>query len=167
VQLNPKLGEGETPPEVKTIQDEAKRAQDLKNESVCKHCGQLKKIDAWTSLDLASMARIAEKQLEDLYLSCYLEPTAHMHATGAGTAARMVHTDDAWTYKIDTSGEAQMALLLGHNLILQDLRTQNDYFALGLFKVLNPRFAAFNKVWDKTEVSDGPSDTAPAKPEIE
>lgn len=166
VQLNPKLGEGKTPPEVKTIQDEAKRAQDLKNESVCKHCGQLKKIDAWTALDLASMARIAGKQIEDLYLPCYLEPTAHMHATGAGTEARMVHTDDAWTYKIDTSGEAQRALLLGHNLILQDLRTQNDYFALGLFEALNPRFTAFNKVWDRTEISDEPSDAAPAKPQI-
>ena len=149
VELNPKLGEGETPPDVKTIQDEAKRAQDLKKESVCKSCGQLKKIDAWTALDLASMARIAGKDLESLYLPCYLEPTSHMHATGAGTAARMEHTPDAWTYKMDTSWEARLAVLLGHNLLLQNLRTQNDYFNLDLFDALNTHFAEFNVVWDK------------------
>jgi hypothetical protein len=67
VQLNPTLGESDTPPEVRTIQEEAKRVQALKNESICKCCLQLKKIDEWTALDLASMAKIAGKQLEDLY----------------------------------------------------------------------------------------------------
>ena len=168
VQLNPKLGEGDTPPEVKTIQEEAKRVQALKNESICKHCLQLKRIDEWTPLDLASMARIAGKQFEDLYLPCYLEPTAHMHATGAGTAARMVHSGDAWTYKIDTTEDAQLALLIGHNLFLQNLRTQNDYFDLGLFDVLSPRFTAFNEVWDKMHAeknkgSDGGSSEQPVQ----
>jgi hypothetical protein len=61
----------------------------------------------------------------------------------------MEHTADAWTYNMDTSWEARLAVLLGHNLLLQKLRTQNDYFNLGLFDSLNPHFAEFNVVWDK------------------
>ena len=150
VALNPALSEGELPEEIRTIQTEAKRAQDNKNASTCKCCGQLKQIDAWTPLDLASMARIAGKQLEDLYLGCYLEPTAHLHATAAGTAARMQHAENSWLYKLDTTGEARMALFFGHDLILLNLRTQNDYFDLGLLNSIDSRIAAFNELWDKS-----------------
>jgi len=149
VALDPTLSEGELPDDIKTIQAEAKRAQDNKNESTCKCCGQLKKIDPWTALDLASMARIAGKHLEDLYLGCYLEPTAHLHATGAGTAARIRHAGNSWLYKLDTSEEGRMALVFGHNLLLQNLRAQNDYFDLGLFNSINSRFTAFKELWDK------------------
>src|ERR1039458_5312712 len=76
----------------------------------------VKTIDAWTPLDLASMVRIAGKYVEDLYVLCYLDPTSHMHATGAGMTARMEHVGDAWTYKVDTSPEARMALHLAHVL---------------------------------------------------
>ena len=79
--------------------------------------------------------------------------SSHMHATGPGTAARMEHTADAWAYKTDTSWEARLAVLLGHNLLLQNLRTQNDYFDLYLFDVLNPHFAKFDVVWDKVHSS--------------
>jgi hypothetical protein len=74
-----------------------------------------------------------------------------MHATGAGMAARMVHTDDAWLYKLDTTAEAQVALTLGHNLILQNLGIQNEYFNLGLDDSIRKRVEAFGPVWDKQE----------------
>jgi hypothetical protein len=103
------------------------------------------------------MARIAGNHLEDLYLSCYLEPTAHMHATGAGMTARMEHTGDSWLYKLNTDNESHMAIILGHNVLLQNLRTQNDYFSLGMFESINLRFTAFHEVWgkpDKNEIPD-------------
>lgn len=138
---------------VEMVKTEGKRAQDRKSITVCKHCGQIKAIDAWTPLDLASMAKIAGKNLEDLYSYCYLEPTSHMHATGAGVTARMTHTDEAWLYKIDSTEEAQMALHLGHNLMLQNLGVQDEYFKLGLMETIKPRLEAFIEIWHKEATS--------------
>lgn len=44
VQLNPALGEGDSPAEVKRVQGEARRVQALKNESICKCCLQVKSL---------------------------------------------------------------------------------------------------------------------------
>jgi len=153
---DPTIGERATSWVVETIKNEGKKAQERKHVSVCKACGQTKTVDAWTPLDLASMAKIAGKSLEDLYAYCYLDPTAHMHATGAGMAARMVHAGDAWLYKLDTTGEAHAALSLAHNLILHDLGIQNEYFDLGLDDLIQKRFDAYGPVWDKKESDDKP-----------
>jgi hypothetical protein len=110
----------------------------------------VKTIDAWTPLDLASMVRIAGKYVEDLYALCYLDPTSHMHATGAGMTARMEHVGDAWTYKVDTSPEARMALHLAHVLLVFDLGLQNDYFDLDLESMIEPRFKAVASVWQES-----------------
>jgi hypothetical protein len=140
--------EAELPDHIREqILTESKRAQDAKRESICKGCGRLKTVDAWTALDLASMAKDLGPHLENLYALCYLEPTAHMHATGAGVSARMVHTDTAWLYKIDTRAEIKMALISGHNVLLECLRTQNDYFSYGLEEEIGKLFTAFSHVW--------------------
>ena len=76
-----------------------------------------------------------------------------MHATGAGVTARMTHTDDAWLHKLDNTEEAQMALHLGHNLILQNLGVQDEYFKLGLLETIKPRLEAFIKIWNKGDTS--------------
>jgi hypothetical protein len=148
-QVDPEIEKRASPEVVETVKTEGKRAQDRKNVTVCKHCGQIKSVDAWTPLDLASMAKIAVKNFEDLYTYCYLDPTSHMHATGAGVTARMIHTENAWLYKLDTTEEAQMALHLGHNLVLQNLGVQDEYFGLGLMDTIRPRLEAFGKLWDK------------------
>ena len=147
--VDPAIVERTTPEVVETIKTEGKKAQDRKNITVCKACGQIKTIDAWTPLDLASMAKIAGNSLEVLYAYCYLDPTSHMHATGAGMSARMVHTDDEWRYKLDTAEEARVALTLGHNLVLHNLKIQNEYFHLGLEEMIQKRLDAYAPVWDK------------------
>ena len=155
--VDPAIVHRATPEVVETIKTEGKKAQERKNASVCKACGQIKTIDAWTPLDLASMAKIAGKKLEDLYPYAYLDPTSHMHATGAGMSARMIHTDDAWLYKLDTTEEARVALTVGHNLILQNLGIQNEYFALGLEDSIHKRLEAYGPVWEKQEPNDRPT----------
>ena len=149
--VDPEIVKRASPEVVETVRTEGKKAQERKNVTVCKHCGQIKAVDAWTPLDLASMAKIAGKSLEDLYMYCYLDPTSHLHATGAGVTARMIHTEDSWLYKTDTTEEAQMAVHLGHNLILQNLGVQDEYFGLGLMDAMRPRLEAFGKVWEKEE----------------
>ena len=154
VALDPAYVEDIPTETVDTIRSEAKKAQDAKNESVCKHCGQIKKVEAWTALDLASMARDVGQHLEELYLPCYLESTAHMHATGAGVSARMQLVEEVWGYRMDTTKEARTALHLGHNLILQNIGIQNDYSNLGLDDLIRPRLAAFVAIWGKAPSPD-------------
>jgi hypothetical protein len=146
--IDPKIENRASSEVVETVRTEGKKAQERKNATVCKYCGQIKSVDAWTPLDLASMAKIAGKNLEDLYTYCYLDPTSHMHATGAGLTARMIHAEGSWLYKTDTTEEAQMALHLGHNLILQNIGVQDEYFGLGLMDTIRPRIDAFCKVWE-------------------
>ena len=151
---DPAIVERATPEVVETIKSEGKKAQERKNVSVCKYCGQTKFIDPWTPLDLASMAKIAGKSLENLYGYCYLDPTSHMHATGAGMSARIVHTDTVWLYKLDTTTEAHVALTLGHNLILHNLGIQDEYFKLSLDDLIHKRLEAFGPVWEKEESAE-------------
>jgi hypothetical protein len=157
--VDPAIVQRATPEVVESIETEGKKAQARKNETVCKACGQIKAIDAWTPLDLASMAKIAGYGLENLYAYSYLEPTSHMHATGAGMTARMVHTDDAWQYKLDSTPESQVAVSLGHNLILKNLGIQNEYFHLGLEDVIHQRLEAYIPIWDQ----DPPAQVAAAE----
>jgi hypothetical protein len=152
--LDPTIEERSTPEVVDTVKSEGKKAEERKKMSVCKHCGQIKTVDAWTPLDLASMAKIAGKYLEDLYALCYLDPTSHMHATGAGLTARMKHTDDSWLYELDTTAEGQIALHLGHTLLVFDLGIQNDYFNLGLEGQIEPRLHAVTSVWQSDPESE-------------
>jgi len=145
---DPAIVQRATPEVVEEIKTEAKRVQERKNASVCKLCGQIKLIDAWTPLDLASMAKIVGKSLEDQYGYCYLDPTSHTHATASGMFARMEHTDDAWLYRLDTRAEARVALTLGHKLLLRNLLIQNEYFSLGLDDSIRQRVDAFDQVWN-------------------
>jgi len=57
---------------------------------------------------------------------------------------------DAWTYKVDTSPEARMALHLAHVLLVFDLGLQNDYFDLDLESMIEPRFKAVASVWQES-----------------
>jgi Family of unknown function (DUF5677) len=152
--VDPEIEKRTSPEVVETVKMEGKKAQERRNVTVCKYCNQIKSVDAWTPLDLASMAKTAGKSLEDLYAFCYLDPTSHMHATGAGVTARMTHTTDVWRYKLDTTEESQIALHLGHNLMLQNLGVQNEYFSLGLTDSIRPRLEAFRKVWKEDKITD-------------
>ena len=148
VRFDPAIAERSVGDVVETVKSQGEKALERKSASVCKHCGQIKTVDAWTPLDLASMARIAGRNLEDLYTFCYLDPTSHIHATGAGVTARAKHMEGAWLYNTDSSAETQMALHLGHNLTLQNLQIQNDYFGLEVEEDISERVEAFGQIWE-------------------
>jgi hypothetical protein len=119
--------------------------------SVCNRCGQPITQDAWTRLDLATMAKQTDPNLAVLYATCYLEPTFHSHATAYALGRRMRQTEvGVNTFKESSEEEARKAVLLGHNLILQLLNRQNDYFGLNLQFEVNERLEMFSKIWDKS-----------------
>jgi hypothetical protein len=70
---------------------------------------------------------------------------------GHPPSSRMVHAEDAWTYKLETTAEAQVALHFGHNLILQNVGIQNEHFKLGLDHAIGERVQAFASVWANEE----------------
>lgn len=144
---NPKLA-AENAADIEEIEKEAKLVQERKNESICKKCGRLKEINSWTALDLFSMAEAVGNDFASLYLYCYLEPTSHMHATGAGTSARIKHTGNAWTYKIDSDDWGEMALVYGHKLLLLNLRTQIQFFNLELSGDMKARLDGYDNLWN-------------------
>ena len=65
----------------------------------------------------------------------------------------MEHMGDSWLYKMDTSAEGQIALNLGHTLLVFNLGIQNDYFDLGLEDVFRFGFDAVKSVWQSAPES--------------
>lgn len=105
----------------------AKRA-----ESICNKCGQPKTQEAWTRVDMATMAKQADSNLSALYGACYLTPTFDSHATGFGLNARFRRTESgSVSYQEISEKDARQAILLAHNLVLRHLALQNEYFQAG------------------------------------
>jgi Family of unknown function (DUF5677) len=141
--------EDSVPQELVTVLEaECQRAQAKRKEAYCAKCGQPKTQEAWTRVDLASMAKKSDPQLAALYGSCYLEPTFHSHATAFGLERRLVQTESGvHTFRETSEKEARLALILGHNLLLRLLVLQNEYFHLGFDDQIQARVDAFLSIW--------------------
>ena len=139
-----------TPKEsVDALEAEYKRVRATRAETVCKACGQPVTQEAWTRVDMASMAKEVDPNLFDLYGACYLEPTFHSHATSFGLGARFRRTKNGWSYCESSEDEARQAVLLAHNLMLRMLALQNSYFKLGLEQEIKKCADAFPRIWDR------------------
>lgn len=57
---------------ITSLEIEYKRVRAKRSDSICKKCGQPKTQEAWTRVDLASMAKQTDIRLAALYASCYL-----------------------------------------------------------------------------------------------
>ncbi len=138
-----------------TLESEHKRVKASRAESICKACGQPKTQQAWTRVDLASMAKQADINLSALYGACYLTPTFHSHATGFGLGARFKRSDEGVnSYQESSESEARLAILLAHNLVLRHLALQNEYFNLGFDREIQARVDAFTSIWKASEGID-------------
>jgi len=149
IEAAPELKSRYAQEQVQGLEVEYNEANAKRKSSVCSRCGQPITQDAWTRLDLATMAKQVDAKLSSLYAPCYLEPTFHSHATAYGLRRRMRHADGVFSFKETSKDEARMAVLLGHSLILQLLDLQNDYFALNLRAEIDERREMFQKIWDK------------------
>jgi hypothetical protein len=137
---------------IDALEAEYKRVKAKRADSVCDKCGQKKTQEAWTRLDLASMAKQTDINLSALYGACYLTPTFHSHATGFGLSARFRRNEDgATSYQEISEKEARQAILLAHDLVLRHLGLQNEYFKLGLDQEIQARIDAFTPIWKASE----------------
>jgi hypothetical protein len=149
LKIMPEIKDRYSADEITGLEKRYKAAKAKKSESICKRCGQPKTDQAWTRVDLATMAQRADVNLAVLYGRCYLEPTFHSHATGLSISRRLRRNDDdtGWTFREITEKEARTALHLAHNLILRVLKLHNGYFELGLESEIQSRIDAFQRVW--------------------
>jgi hypothetical protein len=132
---------------IDALEAEYKRVRAKRAESICNKCGQPKTQEAWTRVDLATMAKQTDVNLSTLYGACYLTPTFHSHATGFGLSARFRRGESGVGYQEISEHEARQAILLAHNLVLRHLALQNEYFSLGLDAEIQPRIDAFLRIW--------------------
>ncbi len=137
------------------------RAQ-LKSE-ICKKCNQPITQEAWTRVDVPTMAEQVDAAtgtgLVKLYAACYLMPTNLMHPTPFGLEARLEKTDAGLVYKDLPEAEANDSLMRAHNLALRLFKLTNAYFNLGLDAELSTRWDAFPRIWSGALV-DPPAETA-------
>jgi hypothetical protein len=161
----PHLANAVDPQDVDDLRDRAAEAKAHHRESFCKTCGQLIEAHAWTKVDLETMAKKVDHRLTELgldhsriadyYLRCYLQPTAHAHATGTCVNEKFELVDGHWTYKMDSSRERRQAIMFGHALLLILLGYQNQHFGYSLDDVLRPRLTAMREVWNLASPSSG------------
>jgi hypothetical protein len=167
VALNPAIADLVDETDVKALEAKAAEAQVRHHESYCKKCGQLIQVYAWTKVDLATMAKmiddrlselsIGHSKLSDLYLNCYLHPTAFEHATGTSVNSRMEEEDGQWTYRMGSTSERKQAMLFGHTLLLLLLGRQSQHFGFDLDDLLQPRFDAYKAIWGASQATTSQS----------
>jgi hypothetical protein len=88
---------------------------------------------SWSRKNLLDMAKETGEGLEHLYLQCYFEPTVHSHATPLAFMSRLaVESGDTVFVTSPQREHATAAMYLAHAVLLLALRTQNEYFKLGL-----------------------------------
>lgn len=152
LEVMPDLKDSVPKEKTNALETEYRRVKAKRAGSICKTCGQPKTQEAWTRVDLASMAKQTDINLSALYGASYLRPTFHSHATGFGLGARFRRNEDgATSYQEIPEKEAGQAIMLAHNLVLRHLTLQNEYFKLGLEDEIQPRIAAFTPIWKRSE----------------
>lgn len=150
VEVMPEIKDRFTTEQISDLKEQYDTAQAKRSISHCRKCGHPKTAEAWTRVDLASMAKKADPSLAALYGACYLEPTFHSHATVFGLERRLRPIGlGGYTYREISEEEARLAVLLGHNLILQLLTLQDEYFGLGLAAGIQVRIDMFLRIWGK------------------
>lgn len=149
IEVAPDLKDSVSKEMIEHLEAEANRVKAQRKESICRKCGQPITQEAWTRVDLATMAKQSDYNLFSLYGACYLEPTFHSHATGYGLGARFSANDGSNSYKESSESEARQALQLAHTLSIYHLSLQSDYFKLRLDDEIHERAEAFLKIWKK------------------
>jgi hypothetical protein len=151
LKVMPEIKDKYTEEQINGLEEACNAAKARKNESFCKKCNQPITAEAWTRVDLATMARKSDPNLAALYVAAYLIPTFHSHATGFGISRRLRRADDGggWTFREITEEEVRSALQLAHNLILRVLALHNEYFQLGYSTESAARAKAFLEIWDR------------------
>ncbi len=139
--------------QMEEIQNEANRVREQFKEVLCETCNLTRDRFSWSKLGIPDMAKIAGDGYRQLYYPCYYRPTLQTHTTVAAILERLVMKEDGSIIFNEGAQRqaAREAIHLAHNLIIQVINTQNDYFSLGTEKDIEERVSDFQEVWSKKE----------------
>lgn len=94
------------------------------------------------------MATETGEGLELFYLPCYFDPTVHVHATPLAFMSRLAIENGSTVFVPGPQRERATAVMsLAHLVVLFALRTQNEYFKLGLETELLAHTQEFSTTW--------------------
>ena len=105
---------------------------------------------SWSKKDLLTMANETGDGLERFYFQCYFDPTAHAHATPTATMSRLkIESGKTIFVGGPQRDRASNALFLSHLIVLLAMRTQNEYFNLGMDSELLNHAQKFSALWQR------------------
>jgi hypothetical protein len=114
--------------------------------TTCKKCGTTRTQASW-DIDVASMARKVGEPYAGLFLLGYTIPTVEIHATLGSTFDSDTDTDAVSQHDRNDDVKNHLPLIVGTELFLQVLWSQNTLFSLGVDAELDSCIAEFRAVW--------------------
>lgn len=135
--------------EIEDTEQQYRKFKDKFNEPICKKCKTYRIRFSWSSLDLLSMAKKAELNLDDLYFPGYFFPTLQTHATPSSLMSRLKIKDNG-TVSFDEGfqrGWAERTLVAAHNILLRVMLIQEAHFNLGFDAEIKERGNDFMEIW--------------------
>jgi hypothetical protein len=149
-----------SPEYIEQIKSARKIAEERFKEPVCQECGTSRTQMSWSANDVLSMAITARKKLgfaendglDALYGICYFMPTLHTHPTFFSFKDWVEFSETSMEWKTDAERRVvDHAMPAAHFVMLHVLRTQNDYFGLGLDEEIELRQKDFVASWPSTD----------------
>jgi hypothetical protein len=145
------MGEEVFPPEMAAdIENEYEKVKDKYIVTDCKKCGTTRLNHTWSKLDFVAMAN--KTALGKLIVPGYFLPLRQAHATVASMVSRMaVGRNDGIAF-VDAAQrkEADNALRVSHNILLDVLRVQDEHFVVpGLEELNETCLQDFVDIWQK------------------
>jgi len=140
-----------------TVRDIEARYQAAKEKFMitdCAKCGTKRLNHTWTKLDFASMAR-ATSSLGKLLVPGYYIPLRNAHATVASMLSRMEAGQNGGISFAEAAQrkEADNALRVSHNIVLDALRVEDEHFAIpGLKEQNEVCLRDFVDIWRPTSI---------------
>lgn len=136
---------------IQRVQEQFQLAQTQLKTETCKKCGQPITQEAWTRVNVDTMAEKSDAAtgttFAKLYTPCYLVPTAFIHPTALGLEVRAGLNSEDIIYRELSENEAHDAVMRGHALVLRLLKHQNGFFNLGFDQELAERWNIFPATW--------------------
>ncbi len=146
-ELFPGRPDDRTPEQIQEFELELQNALAKRKSATRPKCRQPISQEAWTRVNVDTMAEKAGPYFKEIYAPCYLIPTFVTHPTALGLESRFRGTETGFIYRDRTVREAHKAALHGHALMLRLLSHQNDYFQLGLEDEISSLYEGFPAVW--------------------
>jgi hypothetical protein len=143
-----------SPEQAAEIEREFEEVKDKFMIADCEKCGTKRLNHTWSKLDLVAMAN--KTSLGKLNALGYIIPLRQAHATVASMLSRMAAGDNDGISFVDAAQpkEADNALRVAHNILLDVLRVQGEHFSVPGLKEQNGLcLQDFVDIWQKRSAS--------------